>query len=419
MLWKNTMKYKLLYSIYLFTFMIFSYSVFCETIVERVYINDDSLNVFDIEIDNYGDVYVSQYPQGVLKNSHNQWIQLHSNPTLDISFSTKGALWIREKGYFGKYLEGIWTYYEYDYSLHPAALINIPQEDIVWAITSNSGLRRFDFNTNTITIYDTSDGLSSSWSRIIETTSDGHVWVSHTSIGFCESCTYKGVSHFDGKKWEIFTVENGLPDKEIRAIVAYSAEEVYIGSWKGIVKYNGETLEPFADCRADIMAKGYDGALWVATWENYNSPERHQIYLKYHKDKIEKYERNDAYYPSKIVIDNNDNVWTLFGSDLYKTVIYQPAPINTSPPKQPISVSIFPNPFNSITSISFYLPLNAVVQLNVYNINGQRIDTLIDERLSAGKHTVYWDISQHASGLYFCRLCAGNLITTTKMCLIR
>lgn len=63
----------------------------------------------------------------------------------------------------------------------------------------------------------------------------------------------------------------------------------------------------------------------------------------------------------------------------------------------------YPNPFNSSTLIRFGIPQNSKVVLNVYNILGQKIVTLVDEVLPAGYHEVHWD-ANISSGVYFYRL---------------
>jgi len=91
-------------------------------------------------------------------------------------------------------------------------------------------------------------------------------------------------------------------------------------------------------------------------------------------------------------------------------------------PRLPTEYSLFqnyPNPFNPTTEISFALPTATDVKLEVFNIMGQRVATLIDQRLQAGNHNVVWNGSQVASGIYFYRLDAGDFVESRKMVLLK
>jgi len=84
----------------------------------------------------------------------------------------------------------------------------------------------------------------------------------------------------------------------------------------------------------------------------------------------------------------------------------------------------YPNPFNPSTTIDFTLPQAAQVTLRIFNINGQRVRTLIEGERSAGTHRVEWDATsdsgrQLASGVYLYRLSAGDQVATKKMTLLK
>jgi methionine-rich copper-binding protein CopC len=75
----------------------------------------------------------------------------------------------------------------------------------------------------------------------------------------------------------------------------------------------------------------------------------------------------------------------------------------------------YPNPFNPSTNISFALPEANHVRLDIYNVLGQKVETLLDENMPAGNHEVEWHASTAASGVYFYRLEAGTFSETKKM----
>ncbi|MCH8569436.1 MAG: T9SS type A sorting domain-containing protein [Balneolales bacterium] len=79
----------------------------------------------------------------------------------------------------------------------------------------------------------------------------------------------------------------------------------------------------------------------------------------------------------------------------------------------------YPNPFNPATTIAFTLPASESVRLAVYNIAGQRVALLVNETLQAGTHSVRFDASNLASGLYLYQLETQNTSLTRKMMLVK
>ena len=82
-------------------------------------------------------------------------------------------------------------------------------------------------------------------------------------------------------------------------------------------------------------------------------------------------------------------------------------------------LSNYPNPFNASTVISYELPTDTHVKLEVYNISGQKVATLVDSKQHSGYRSVVWDASEVSSGLYFYKLTAGDISETKRMILIK
>jgi hypothetical protein len=79
----------------------------------------------------------------------------------------------------------------------------------------------------------------------------------------------------------------------------------------------------------------------------------------------------------------------------------------------------YPNPFNPATNIVFSLPRADYVTLKVYNILGQKVATLVNEKKEAGTYQVQFDGTALASGVYFYRITAGEFVETRKLVLVR
>ncbi|MFQ5498996.1 MAG: T9SS type A sorting domain-containing protein [Candidatus Zixiibacteriota bacterium] len=84
----------------------------------------------------------------------------------------------------------------------------------------------------------------------------------------------------------------------------------------------------------------------------------------------------------------------------------------------------YPNPFNPTTQINFDVPARSHVTLDVFNVLGQRVISLVNEDLAASSYTVDWDGRSEggeavASGVYFYRMEAGDFVQTKKMMLLK
>ena len=79
----------------------------------------------------------------------------------------------------------------------------------------------------------------------------------------------------------------------------------------------------------------------------------------------------------------------------------------------------FPNPFNPTTNISFTIPQSSDVKLEVFNALGQKVATLVNGTRNAGSHTITFDASRFASGVYLYRLTSGNNVQINKMLLLK
>ena len=90
--------------------------------------------------------------------------------------------------------------------------------------------------------------------------------------------------------------------------------------------------------------------------------------------------------------------------------------------KTPLSIILYqnyPNPFNPITTISFEIPKKDIVEVSIYNILGQKIETLLYKELKEGKHEVIFNAGKLTSGIYFYQILTSNYQETKKCVLLK
>lgn len=141
------------------------------------------------------------------------------------------------------------------------------------------------------------------------------------------------------------------------------------------------------------------------------------------------YEPGQFDYPADIYIDGNEmQVCELFAdSSGIQSFIIQPGLGKRTTETLPRSFQLYPNypnPFNPSTTLKFDLPEEGAVHLVIYNILGQRVRTLVNQVLPAGRHGIVWDGRNQAgnivsSGVYFCSLRTDNFFTSRKMILMK
>ena len=79
----------------------------------------------------------------------------------------------------------------------------------------------------------------------------------------------------------------------------------------------------------------------------------------------------------------------------------------------------YPNPFNPTTVIRYGIPKESTVKLVVYNILGEMVKTLIENKQKAGSYEVNFNASNLATGIYIYRIQAGDFVETKKMVLMK
>lgn len=102
----------------------------------------------------------------------------------------------------------------------------------------------------------------------------------------------------------------------------------------------------------------------------------------------------------------------------YPTPSKQAAPVEKIPEDFALSPA-YPNPFNARTTIEYALPEDSYVKIDIFNVSGQKIKTLVSEHRPAGYHMIIWDASDISSGVYLYRIEAGDFEETKSITLLK
>jgi hypothetical protein len=79
----------------------------------------------------------------------------------------------------------------------------------------------------------------------------------------------------------------------------------------------------------------------------------------------------------------------------------------------------YPNPFNAVTRLSYGLPEASKVTINVFDVTGRHVTTLVNNELKAGRYTAVWNGRESASGIYIVRMEAANFKSVRKVMLVK
>jgi hypothetical protein len=106
----------------------------------------------------------------------------------------------------------------------------------------------------------------------------------------------------------------------------------------------------------------------------------------------------------------------------YLLLIYTDSTLSTNKIQEEIPTQVilrqnFPNPFNTVTEISYQLNQSSFVNLSIYAINGRLVKALVNEYQNMGNYSLKWDARNVSTGLYFYRISAGGQ-TALKKCVV-
>ena len=240
-----------------------------------------------------------------------------------------------------------------------------------------------------------------SWSNKTKKDINNAISYLNTALGYFETNdgnhlkTNKGLSFYDKVSKAVNKIDSYISDPDFGNNIDLAISSLYQGSYK---------LAVIVIAEAEV-----DGACQVSNCEELLNHAHSEL------DKaISGWGQKNYVY----VFNHLTNAWKfamkVMGANLNK--VGGEEEVSLAPTEYGLDQN-YPNPFNPATTISYQLPENNQVSLRVYDILGNLVSTLVDQQMDAGYHSVNWDASQLASGIYIYRIISGSFISTKKMIL--
>jgi hypothetical protein len=180
--------------------------------------------------------------------------------------------------------------------------------------------------------------------------------------------------------------------------LGFGAEHAYLSAWDGMTPM-------FAYPAEELIYLGEDA----------ENNQTYRLFFYFHDDDVWgcSTQQEGQAGPGKIVLTAVDFTVNPTSNEV----------VSSTPAKQMLSQN-FPNPFNPTTTIEYNVPVNGNVSLNVYNVKGQLVRTLVNENQTIGKHTIVWDGQDNngataTSGIYFYKMTSSNTTETRKMIMVK
>lgn|GEM_PF-1752920 len=361
-----------------------------------------------------------------------------TSSVIAIASGLNGNIWLgTQTGGLVRY-DGIseWTRYDLDTALQylrNVSALTLDTAGNIWVGTLGSGVGRLSPDS-IWSRFDTANSPLVS-NQIVSLFADryGEVWIG----------TFKGISRFsEGEGWTTYDSSNSdLPDNTIRCFELDAAGRLWIGTNQGLTLFDRQGgWQNFDTANSGITYNQVDdiiidsaGYLWLAhpypadhpaeipvsrfdgfdTWQSYN---------------IDHFPNTWYVVVNEMAVDKGGNIWFATSGEGIFCLKKDPTDIAhgraDALPRDFQLHQNYPNPFNRGTIIEFSVAARSHLRLQIYDLLGRQVCTLVDGIYTVGRHRVEWDGSDAdgnvvASGLYFYRLSSDKIAAAGKMLLLK
>lgn len=267
----------------------------------------------------------------------------------------------------------------------------------------------------------------------------------YTTIKYDSTGVEQWIAFYNGPHNSLdHAVALALDDSNNIYVTGYSGDDYATvkynsyGAEKWIARYTGARGGPG---RPIGLALDSEGNIYITGWSYNYMSFRNFITIEYNSEGFEQWilmypSKKDIslwkinHKPTAMAIDGSGNVYVTGYSStahwsIYTTIKYiqfSTGLVNQQQFNVPTSYVLFenyPNPFNSSTTFKFVIPHLSYVSLEIYNLIGEKIVTILSGEYKRGKFEIKWNPFELSSGVYICRIKVDRFIESKKMILFR
>ncbi len=339
----------------------------------------------------------------------------------DIQVSNIGEVWLTNPKFSGndnisliKYSVGKWTTYKASASVYDATKLFIDNNNKPWFVLTNWWPHQWGI--------DKIGTLEDDTLRIIDLPWDafqfGDIIKIEDTLYVTRYGSSQGVLKVFNDEWKIIETTDWDPIhiwKDMNYSILGGQKLCKLNGTKFYYYANVDSFLQEHNANVNSFARENQNTFWIGTDNGY--------LLKIESENVNLIQKPGSNAISNLIIDRNKNKWMIIDSiGVYEYNENGIVNVEKRISKRSTNFKLYdnyPNPFNPSTTISFNIPVASKINLEIYNVLGKQIKTLINKEMNPGNYKINFNAENLPSGIYFYKLISGPYTETKKMILLK